>query len=260
MNTLYITGAGVSGESGIPTFRGEDGFWTIGSKNFTPQEMATRRMYQSNPTEFLSWYYHRFAAYRNHGPNDVHFWLADKNLITQNIDGLDGKAGNTNYITIHGRLDQMTLYHNQEHDQEHELENDIKHEKSPNNTPKVQPITTPWDTVDKNNTTSSLLQLFNIDPETQSPALYQSYKPYVLLFDEYYTELYRISEARQRMLDADRIIFMGTSFSVNITQMALDIAISQNKPIEVVDPNPVNIPHLYVKYHKMKASTYIQYH
>ena len=51
MNTLYITGAGVSAASGIPTFRGEDGFWTIGSKNYTPMEMATRAMYQNNPRE-----------------------------------------------------------------------------------------------------------------------------------------------------------------------------------------------------------------
>ena len=38
--TLYITGAGVSADSGIPTFRGHDGYWTIGSRNYTPQEMA----------------------------------------------------------------------------------------------------------------------------------------------------------------------------------------------------------------------------
>ena len=44
---LYITGAGVSSDSGIPTFRGSDGFWTIGSKNYTPQEMATRTMYKN---------------------------------------------------------------------------------------------------------------------------------------------------------------------------------------------------------------------
>ena len=78
MNTLYITGAGVSAESGIPTFRGTDGYWTIGSKNYTPQEMATRAMYQNNPIEFLSWYYHRFASFRNYDPNEVHQWLADK--------------------------------------------------------------------------------------------------------------------------------------------------------------------------------------
>ena len=47
-NTLFITGAGVSSESGIPTFRGKDGFWTIGSENYTPQEMATRNVYEKS--------------------------------------------------------------------------------------------------------------------------------------------------------------------------------------------------------------------
>ena len=42
IDELYITGAGVSASSGIPTFRGNDGFWTVGSVNYTPQEMATR--------------------------------------------------------------------------------------------------------------------------------------------------------------------------------------------------------------------------
>ncbi|MGB2108025.1 MAG: SIR2 family NAD-dependent protein deacylase, partial [Candidatus Puniceispirillum sp.] len=108
MSVLYVTGAGVSVDSGIPTFRGEDGFWTIGSHNYTPQEMATRAMYMNDPGQFLLWYYRRFASYRNVAPNVVHGWLADKQLITQNIDGLDGKAGNADYISIHGRLDKVT--------------------------------------------------------------------------------------------------------------------------------------------------------
>ena len=107
---LYITGAGVSEESGIPTFRGNDGFWTIGSTNYTPQEMATRYMYQNNPEEFLLWYYKRFATYRAVEPNNVHFFLSNKRLITQNVDGLDGKAGNPYYIPIHGRLDKALIY------------------------------------------------------------------------------------------------------------------------------------------------------
>lgn len=248
MNTLYITGAGVSAESGIPTFRGEDGFWTIGSRNYTPMQMATRRMYSENPAEFLAWYYHRFAIYRHHGPNDVHHWLADKNLITQNIDGLDGKAGNKNYIAIHGRLDQMTLFHEQG--------------------PNVDIMATPWDTlqetIDLDRDKSSpelkeaLFEVFKINPVTERPELNVSFKPYVLLFDEYYTELYRISEAQDRMLDADKIVFMGTSFSVNITQMALENAIRYDIPIEVVDPEPVKLPYDKVVYHKMKASEFIQ--
>lgn len=234
MNTLYITGAGVSAESGIPTFRGRDGYWTIGSANYTPQQMATRHMYQSQPAEFLSWYYQRFAVYRNHPPNNVHHWLADKNLITQNIDGLDGKAGNKDYIAIHGRLDQMSLYHHQGEPCPLEA--------------------APWDEVDEQQLKPSLLALFRIDDK---PKINDSLKPYVLLFDEYYTELYRISEAQQRMLDADRIVVMGSSFSVNITQMALEIAISQNTPIDIVDPDPVQIHYDNIRYHSMTAAQYI---
>jgi NAD-dependent deacetylase len=238
-NTLYITGAGVSVESGIPTFRGEDGYWTIGSKNYTPMEMATREMYKNNPAQFLAWYYHRFATYRNHGPNIVHKWLADKNLITQNIDGLDGKAGNKNYIAIHGRLDQMTIYNQQELNDKDDV------------------ITTPWDLVDNDNLIPSLLELFKINSH---PEIGTSCKPYVLLFDEFYTNLYRIDEAQHRINIADRIIFMGTSFSVNITNMALESAIKYNIPVEVVDPNPVILPYKNVIYHRCTASEYIKSH
>ena len=120
IDELFITGAGVSAESGIPTFRGSDGFWTIGSKNYTPQEMATRRMYLEKPEEFLLWYYKRFAKYKDVKHNLTHKWLSDKKLITQNIDGLDGKAGNKNYLPIHGRLDKLIRY-----DDEMKMQNPI---------------------------------------------------------------------------------------------------------------------------------------
>ena len=233
--TLYITGAGVSAESGIPTFRGEDGFWTIGSRNYTPQQMATRDMYVHNPAEFLKWYYKRFATYRHHGPNTVHQWLADKTLITQNIDGLDGKAGNLDYLAIHGRLDEVTLFHNQGDD--------------------AARFVAPWAQVDESNLESSLLELFKIGKN--GPILNDSLKPYVLLFDEYYTELYDISRAEKLMLAAEKMVFMGTSFSVNITNMALEIARRNDIPVEVVDPNPTHILHTQVKYFAMTAKKYI---
>jgi len=236
MATLYITGAGVSAESGIPTFRGRDGFWTIGSRNYTPQEMATRAMYEERPLEFLRWYYQRFATYRHHGPNPVHHWLADKNLITQNIDGLDGKAGNADYIAIHGRLDQMTVYHDQD------LADGI------------EALAAPWEAVDDNALDDSLSELFRVQ---ERPHLNHSYKPFVLLFDEFYTELYRISEAQQRMLLADRMVFMGTSFSVNITQMALQIARTRLIPVDIVDPDPVDVGYARCTYHRMTALEYI---
>lgn len=233
-STLYITGAGVSAESGIPTFRGEDGFWTVGSRNFTPQEMATRRMYSQHPIEFLKWYYERFVVYRHHGPNDIHHWLSDKNLITQNIDGLDGKAGNRDYIAIHGRLDKVTLYHTQGEP--------------------VDIIDAPWDDVDETDLEASLLKLFRIEGK---PELDRSLKPFVLLFDEYYTDLYRMTEAERRMAIADRMVFIGTSFSVNITSIALQYAAMNQIPVEVVDPKPVKVPYGLVTYHAMTGAEYI---
>ena len=85
-----------------------------------------------------------------------------------------------------------------------------------------------------------------------------SLKPYVLLFDEFYTELYQISEAQERMFQADKMVFMGTSFSVNITQMALEIARQNQIPIEIVDPNPAHVMHSQVSYHQMTALEYIE--
>ena len=244
-NTLYITGAGVSSESGIPTFRGTDGLWTVGSQNYTPQEMATRQMYLSHPDEFLLWYFKRFASYRHIKPNTVHHWLADKQLVTQNIDGLDGKAGNTGYVPIHGRLDKVTVLHEQGLD--------------------VPLIDAPWEDVavacddmdDETRLTPVLLDAFKISKTTLTPEPDVSLKPFVLLFDEYYTDLYRMSEAEHLIQEAQRVVFMGTSFSVNITSIALRTAISNQALIEVVDPQPIDLGYGRVEYHEMTAADYV---
>ena len=242
---LFITGAGVSASSGIPTFRGNDGFWTVGSKNYTPQEMATRIMYENNPADFLLWYFKRFASYRNVKPNAVHYWLANKQLITQNIDGLDGRAGNKKYISIHGRLDKVVLYQN---------EMDVQ-----------SPFDANWNEIDLSLNPSDkelkkkLLDKFKINlhnDNTLSPKLGLSLKPYVLLFDEIYTDLYRISQAEEWMNNADKIIFMGTSFSVNITSIALRTAIANGIEVEIVDPEPIKLNYNKVRYHEMTAEEY----
>ena len=243
--TLYITGAGVSSDSGIPTFRGEDGYWTVGSKNYTPQEMATRKMYVSKPDEFLIWYYKRFAKYRNLKPNSVHEWLSDKKLITQNIDGLDYKAGNKSFIPIHGTLTKVTLF---------VKENCIADLQE-----------APWEKVqaacktneDDNLLKNVLLEIFNISTKSLTPQLHVSLKPLVLLFDEYYTELYRISEAYKMFNTANKFVFIGTSFNVNITEMALRAAVNRNCEVEVVDPEPVDLNISGVRYFKMSANEYI---
>lgn len=237
MTTLYITGAGVSAESGIPTFRGADGYWTIGSRNYTPQQMATRAMYEQYPEQFLSWYYKRFVTYRHHGPNSVHEWLKDKCLITQNIDGLDGKAGNQDYIAIHGRIDQVVPFEPQSEDY------------------RLTPVDAPWHEVDESHLVESLLALFKIGKS--GPQYGVSLKPYVLLFDEYYSELFHMEQAIERIQQASKMVFMGTSFSVNITQIALDIARRLATPIEIVDPSPVPIVYPDVTYHQCTASEFV---
>ena len=274
--TLYITGAGVSADSGIPTFRGEDGYWTIGSANYTPQEMATRRMYTGNPGQFLLWYYRRFAAYRNVPPNDVHRWLAGEcnagraNLITQNIDGLDGRAGNRDYVCIHGRLDMMTTYNEQ--GTLHEATTGV-----PNIFASDVLEPAPWDDVPAAlrltgaatedpaeapdaALEAALLHLCRIKPD-EGPRIGVSMKPYVLLFDEYYTDLYRMGTAERWMAEAARMVFIGTSFSVNITAIALRAALTRGIPVEIVDPAPVDLGILDgmadVNYHRMTAREWV---
>ena len=248
MTTLYVTGAGVSAESGIPTFRGEDGYWTIGSVNYTPQEMATRQMYEANPGQFLLWYYRRFASYRNVAPNAVHDWLSDKQLITQNIDGLDGKAGNADYISIHGRLDKVTTLH----------------EQAFSGGGDIALIDAPWEPVaaldqdDDERLTKALLDQFRISARTRVPEMGVSLKPYVLLFDEFYTDLYRMSEAESWMDQAESMVFIGTSFSVNITAIALRMGVARRIPIDIVDPEPVDLGVPDISYHAMTAAAYIE--
>ncbi|MDG1883215.1 MAG: Sir2 family NAD-dependent protein deacetylase [Alphaproteobacteria bacterium] len=245
IDELFITGAGVSKSSGIPTFRGNDGFWKVGSDNYTPQEMATRAMYENNPAEFLLWYFKRFASYRNVKPNAVHFWLANKKLITQNIDGLDGRAGNEDYISIHGRLDKVVLYQN-------ELNPQIPFEANWN---EIDLSFHPTDEELKKNLLDKF-KINSINNNTLSPQLGVSLKPYVLLFDEIYTDIYRISEAEEWMNNADKIIFIGTSFSVNITSIAVKTAISNGIDLEIVDPEPINLNYDKVTYHKMTGEEY----
>merc|ERR1719316_1978176 len=74
---VVLTGAGVSAESGIPTFRGADGFWTIGSQNYRPQEMATFKMFNEHPEELWKWYHERWSICRKSKPNAGHAAVAE---------------------------------------------------------------------------------------------------------------------------------------------------------------------------------------
>jgi NAD-dependent deacetylase len=103
------TGAGMSQESGIDTFRDDEtGLWT----KFNPEEYATPQAFRRDPVKVWSWYRWRRQRLAQAEPHDGHRVLAEWEqrvanflLVTQNIDGLHHRAGSTKVVELHGRLD-----------------------------------------------------------------------------------------------------------------------------------------------------------
>ncbi len=103
-----LTGAGISSESGIPTFREKEGLW----KNYNPEELASPHAFKANPKLVWEWYDWRRQIIAKAEPNPAHKALVklEKNkkegftLITQNVDGLHKKAGNKNIVELHGNI------------------------------------------------------------------------------------------------------------------------------------------------------------
>lgn len=103
-----LTGAGISAESGIPTFReAQTGLWA----QYEPTELATPEAFQRNPKLVWDWYAWRRELVAEAEPNPGHFALAEMEkhvpsfaLITQNVDSLHQRAGSTNVIELHGSL------------------------------------------------------------------------------------------------------------------------------------------------------------
>jgi NAD-dependent deacetylase len=103
-----FTGAGVSKESGIPTFREpETGLWA----RYDPMQLATPEAYRKDPAFVWSWYEHRFGVAAEAEPNPGHLAIAELEellpkvvVVTQNIDGLHQRAGSTHVIELHGTM------------------------------------------------------------------------------------------------------------------------------------------------------------
>ena len=109
-----LTGAGVSAESGVPTFRdAETGVWS----QFKPEELATRDAFRHNPKMVWEWYAQRRAAAARVTPNAGHYALAEMErrvprltLITQNVDGLHRRAGSRNIVDLHGNIARVKCF------------------------------------------------------------------------------------------------------------------------------------------------------
>jgi len=195
-----LTGAGISADSGIPTFRDTDGFWTVGSVNYTPEEMGTFEMFRNEPLEVWKWFLYRATICNDAQPNISHYIIKDFEdlfhdrfrLISQNVDGLHRRAGNSDERTfnIHGNLEHARC------------SADCSKELYP--FPKIS--------IGKDDEFTDQ----QIDAII-CPKCGQCLRPHVLWFDEYYNEkFYKSSSALRVSKETGLLLIIGTSGSTNL--------------------------------------------
>lgn len=103
---VVLSGAGISAESGLKTFRDGDGLW----EGYAVEEVATPESWEASPETVLRFYNERRRQVRNAAPNAAHRGLAsleahfDVTIITQNIDDLHERAGSSNVLHLHGQI------------------------------------------------------------------------------------------------------------------------------------------------------------
>lgn len=202
-----LTGAGISAESGIPTFRGPEGYWTVGSSVFQPQEMATLDMFRQKPREVWQWYLYRMGVCHRAKPNPGHMALVQLDslfpdrftLITQNVDNLHFRAGHRriNTLEIHGNVFYLRC--------------------SEECSPKAGPIPNKIGPKEKDDRiTQTEWQRLHC------PACGALLRPHVLWFDETYNERYYRSEsAMEAARNTDLLIVAGTSGATNLPNMVV---------------------------------------
>lgn len=195
-----LTGAGISAESGVPTFRGPEGYWQVGSKNYHPQELATQRAFGLHPREVWRWYLYRRTVCRRAAPNAGHRALVRLEqqlgdrlvLVTQNVDGLHARAGSKDPYEIHGNIDRYRCA--------------VKCTDATYLLPEGLPE------VDKDTPLDDEVFDALLCPDCGAPA-----RPHVLWFDECYEEaLFRSASAFTQASDADLLIVVGTSGSTSL--------------------------------------------
>jgi len=108
-NIVFFTGAGISAESGIPTFRGKDGIWN----KLNPEELANFNAFLKNPQIVWEWYNHRKKIIHESKPNKGHLAIAEFQnfftnvaVVTQNIDNLHRRAGSSTVFELHGNIER----------------------------------------------------------------------------------------------------------------------------------------------------------
>ena len=218
---LVVTGAGVSAESGIPTFRSADGTGVYENDDeFNPIEFLRSETVEHSLDRLWDYYFTRFTgAMKDAKPNPAHEAISDAELIlqdrfllvTQNIDGLHLEAGNSPERTIELHGNKMMR---------------CSHEcwiRNNNGEAKLTPLP----------------ETRNFPEDFTCPDCGSLMRPHVLLFDEYYSqELYRSDEANAWAQETDLIITVGCSAVVPVAQILANLAV-QNGAI-VIDVNPAD--------------------
>ena len=219
---VALTGAGISAESGIPTFRGEEGYWSVGSRHYRPEELATWARFACDPDLVWPWYLYRLAVCRQAEPNTGHLALvtlqqalADRFvLVTQNVDGLHLRAGSDPARTweIHGNIAYFRCAAD------------------------CQGGTWP---------APAALRTFRVGdrveardrPQLVCPRCGGGARPHVLWFDETYDEEhYRFHSSLQAACDCDLLLIIGTSGATNLPSQMAHAAL--NRGALIVDINP----------------------
>lgn len=218
---VVLTGAGVSAESGIPTFRGEDGYWKVGSRHYHPQELATHAAFSDMPHEVWSWYLYRRGVCANAVPNSAHVALAQLShhfqhrllLVTQNVDGLHQRSGfsEEQIFTVHGNIQLMRF--------------DEVGDRVPRSIPSVLDVL--WEK-------GRLITDRELDWLRHSSGVLG--RPHVLWFDEYYDEeLFRFQSSLQAAASMSLFVVIGTSGSTNLPLQMAQVAVARDVPWVVIN-------------------------
>ncbi|MFW9930078.1 MAG: NAD-dependent deacetylase [Candidatus Thorarchaeota archaeon] len=216
-HVLVLSGAGISSESGLPTFRGTDGYWTLGSRNYHPMELATSSAFSKDPELVWKWYHYRRNVYSQAIPNEGHKAIAqlekyfdsneDKyfNLITQNVDGLHLVAGSSEDCTfqIHGNIFYMRC--------------------TKECSTKIYPIKTSLGV-------------------PSCPKCGEIARPHVLWFDEFYNEGYYKYQSSLNLSKAvDVLLIVGTSVQTNLPYQIILHCLARKILIIDVNPQPIGL-------------------
>ena len=215
---VVLTGAGISAESGMATFRGGNGLWD----NLPVEQVATPEGYRANPALVLDFYNKRRRELLNVEPNEAHKLLAsleenfEVTVITQNVDDLHERAGSTDIIHLHGELMKACS------------------SREPQNLEYVRTLPSPDSELHIGDKAADGSQL----------------RPFIVWFGE---DVPLMVDAIHAFKDVDIFVIIGTSLNVYPAAGLLNY-VPAGVPIYLIDPNDVNVTRRGVVVIKKRAT------